>query len=694
MPTSAARLRALVTSAAVILSLTGFAALPAAEDEPPATPAATATADPAAPEDPATPDPAATPDPSPTPDPTETPDPAPTPDPIGTPTPDPGAGSAPAPAAPTTPSRILYIAIPHPDDEFEASALYADRPDLYKVFVLMTRGESTYHCSPVGYALSLLDGATPIGRGPQGMHTASCEEARLESWVKYFTAMSRADSSLPGDFEPPITTPAFPTKGVSLAREPRLPDVPGGKAGTSFTDTTARVWTDRQGRGALVDFDLGDGDLTPAKVAWAMRTVLSSKQALGLNTALPDDGVVGAYSNPAEQGCFVYTHSDHAAVDDALRDTDFQLRMQAVATCGTDPGTTTTRNVPADELEAAYPADGSDGAFAASYAWLETPVISRTDQSSLFMGVQSFDVRHQHVPDERLGGSDRFGTSVLISRAGFPDRAPVVYVASGSNYPDALSAGAAAAHEGGPLLLTAPWGLPAVVADEIARLHPARAVVVGGASAVQPAVVDSLRALVPDVVRLSGFDRYDTARVVARYAFGAGSVPIAYVASGTSFPDALSATDAAGHQGGPVLLTPGGDVTGAYVAGALSGLSPARIAVVGGPNAVPSSLDRVLTGIAPVTRLAGMDRFGTNAAVTSFAFSAAPTALIASGLDFPDALTGAAWGGRAHLPLLLARGGCLTKPETDRLYDLGIGTTTLLGGRNVVGDDVARGSTC
>ncbi|MGN7798306.1 cell wall-binding repeat-containing protein [Leifsonia sp. 22587] len=723
MPHRASSVRAFAALALIALTTTGFSALPAevpasagprvvastsdagdptgATSDPSATGAPVDPSDSSDPGDPAT---SATPDPT---DPSggstgapsdpTAPENTPSPDPTDAPstsTPAPTDPAAPAPAPTASPTRILYIAIPHPDDEFEAASFYANRPDLYKVFVLMTRGESTYHCSPVGYALSVLDGITPVAPTPQGMRTASCEEARLNSWLNYFTTMSRSDTSLPGDFGPSVTTAAFPTEGVDLKREARQPDRPNGVHAADFTDSTARVWTDRQGRGALVDFDLGDGDLTPAKVDWAMRTVLAQKAALGIDGSLPDAGVVGAYSNLDAKGCFVYTHTDHAAVDDALRQSDFTLRLQAVATCRTDPGASTTLTVPADELDAAYPADGSAGAFAASYGWLETPVISRTDQSSLFMGVQSFDVRHQHLPDQRVSGFDRYATSVAISQAGYPISAPVVYVASGTNYPDALSAGAAAAHEGGPLLLTAPWMLPKTVADEIVRLRPARVVVVGGVNAVTPAVTDSLAAIVPNVVRLAGGDRYDTSSIVAHYAFAPGSADIAYVASGTSFPDALSATGAAGSQGGPVLLTPGSDTTGVTVGGTLAALAPKRIAVVGGANVVPSSLDHALSAVAQVTRLAGFDRFATNAAVTAFAFPDAPTALIASGLDFPDALTGAAWGGHAHLPLLLARGGCLTKPEADQLFSLGVRSTAVLGGPNVVGDGVARGTTC
>lgn len=691
---SALRLLALLT---IGLSLCGLASpAPAVAGSEPAATATTAAAT-ASPASDSAPAPTVTPAPS---DSgagedtsTQAPvDPAPTTQAPVDPTP-----TAPAPGTPSsaTPQKILYVAIPHPDDEFEAASQYADTPGTFKVFVLMTRGESTYHCEPVGYQLSVLAGATPAAVTPLGMRTASCEQARLASWVGYFTAMSAADPSLPGDFSPPVTTSAFPAHGAQLSREPRaLEHAKPGTATQPFADTTAQVWTDKQGRGVLIDFDLGDGDLTSAKVTWAMRTVLDNRAEFGIDPALPDDGLVGAYSNLGDSGCFVYRHGDHAAVAAALRTSDFGLRGQQVATCRTDAGATETHAVPADELNAAYPLDGSAGALAANYGWLETPAISRADQSSLFMGVQSFDMRFQHVAVSRVAGSDRFSTASAISRASYPGTAPVVYVASALNYPDALSAGAAAAKQGGPLLLTAPDRLPAVVSAELARLKPATVVIVGGEGAVGPAVAAQLAALAPSVVRIAGADRYDTSRKVAAYAFPAGSAETAYVASGGSFPDALSATGVAGTQGAPVLLVSPADPEGATVAGALASLRPRSIVVVGGTDVIPASVDTALGAIAPVLRLAGADRFATNAAVIRSVFSSAGSALVASGLNFPDALSGAAWAGHSGIPLLLARGGCLTKPASGTVYTLGMTSLTLLGGASVVGDAVAAGAIC
>ncbi len=60
----------------------------------------------------------------------------------------------------------------------------------------------------------------------------------------------------------------------------------------------------------------------------------------------------------------------------------------------------------------------------------------------------------------------------------------------------------------------------------------------------------------PEMQRLSGADRYATAAAVSAASFSPG-VPVAYVATGANFPDALAAGAAAAERGGPVLLVTG-----------------------------------------------------------------------------------------------------------------------------------------
>lgn len=98
--------------------------------------------------------------------------------------------------------------------------------------------------------------------------------------------------------------------------------------------------------------------------------------------------------------------------------------------------------------------------------------------------------------DERLAGKDRYATAVAVSKVHGPD-VPVVYLASGVNFPDALAGSALAGSEAVPVLLTKPGALPASTLAELNRLDPDRVVILGGTGAVSQAVEDELNEYYP-----------------------------------------------------------------------------------------------------------------------------------------------------------------------------------------------------
>ncbi len=100
---------------------------------------------------------------------------------------------------------------------------------------------------------------------------------------------------------------------------------------------------------------------------------------------------------------------------------------------------------------------------------------------------------------ERVAGADRYATAVAAARHAFTDTTPVVHLATGEAFPDALAGAPAATRAGGPVLLTRPDRLPEVVAGALRDLAPSRVVVLGGAAAVSQAVLDSVASLLPTV---------------------------------------------------------------------------------------------------------------------------------------------------------------------------------------------------
>ncbi|HHX47818.1 MAG TPA: cell wall-binding repeat-containing protein [Brevibacterium sp.] len=171
-------------------------------------------------------------------------------------------------------------------------------------------------------------------------------------------------------------------------------------------------------------------------------------------------------------------------------------------------------------------------------------------------------------------------TSALVSADAFAAGAPVAFIATGLNFPDALSGGPAAVRLGGPLLLTMPGSVPDAIAEELSRLQPGRIVVLGSHPTVTDEVAEILREFTTgEVTRLAGPSRYDTSALTSAAAFPA-PVPVVYLATGHNFPDALSGAPAAGVLGGPLLVTHPNRLS-AEIAQELRRLRPERIVILG-----------------------------------------------------------------------------------------------------------------
>jgi putative cell wall-binding protein len=188
----------------------------------------------------------------------------------------------------------------------------------------------------------------------------------------------------------------------------------------------------------------------------------------------------------------------------------------------------------------------------------------------------------------RLAGADRYATAAAISAATFPAGAPVAYVATGHNFPDALAGISPAVVADGPILLSDPNGVPAHTALELTRLRPGQIVVLGGPSVVSDEVLAALAAYTPGgVTRLAGQDRYATAAAASRATFAAAET--VFVASGLDFPDALAGGSPAGVGGAPLLLV-NPNALPAATASELARLGASRAVILGGPSVVSNTV--------------------------------------------------------------------------------------------------------
>lgn len=289
---------------------------------------------------------------------------------------------------------------------------------------------------------------------------------------------------------------------------------------------------------------------------------------------------------------------------------------------------------------------------------------------------------------ERLGGADRVEVAIRASQEAFPGGAGVVYLASGATFSDALAGSAAAGFGGGPVLLVPRDSVPQGVLNEMVRLSPGRIVILGGTASISAELERSLDYLPAAVERVAGDDRYEVAASLARLTFGTSS-DIIYVASGQTFPDALSASAAAGSWHVPVLLAAKDGVPEPVLGLLREETMLEEIIVVGGTSTISEAVVEQLGRFGHVTRIGGADRYEVSATTSEKTFcNDTTTVFVASGRVFPDALSGSAAAIAMGAPVLLVAPDSIPASVLAELDRLNPQQVKVLGGSATVSDSV------
>jgi subtilisin family serine protease/putative cell wall-binding protein len=290
----------------------------------------------------------------------------------------------------------------------------------------------------------------------------------------------------------------------------------------------------------------------------------------------------------------------------------------------------------------------------------------------------------------RIAGADRYATAAAVSASAFAPGVPVVYIATGASFPDALAGAPAARIGGGPLLLTAGSFIPPPTASELSRLKPGRIVILGGTGAVSTGVESKLKGYAAGGVRrIAGADRYATAAAISATVFPSGTGTV-YVATGANYPDALAAGAAAARTKSSVLLVSASSIPGP-TAKELDRLNPSKIVIMGGTGVVSDAIAAQLAAYAPtVTRVAGADRYATAVRLSAVSFGANSVSrvYIASGTSFADGLAAGPVAGLRGAPLLLVSTRSLPSVVANELKRLDPTQVIIVGGSGVVSDTV------
>lgn len=158
--------------------------------------------------------------------------------------------------------------------------------------------------------------------------------------------------------------------------------------------------------------------------------------------------------------------------------------------------------------------------------------------------------------------------------------------------------------------------------------------------------------LEPNVERIYGADRYETALQVALKGWDSGSDEM-ILATGTNFPDALAGAPLAYHKGAPILLTSEHTLHSSAKKG-IEEMDVKKVTILGGAGVISDNVVEEINDLGvSVTRISGNNRYETAVAISK-SLPNHEAAVVVSGRNYPDALSIASIAAQEGYPILLS----------------------------------------
>ncbi len=234
---------------------------------------------------------------------------------------------------------------------------------------------------------------------------------------------------------------------------------------------------------------------------------------------------------------------------------------------------------------------------------------------------------------ERIYGNDRYDTSVKIAeKIGISGS---VALATGSNFPDALSISAIASKLGMPILLTAKDSLPSVVKSFFQKYSVSKTYLVGGTGVIS----NGVQSQVPNPYRLAGSDRYDTNIAILKHFESNFNFNKIYVTTGEKFADALTGAVLAAKNSAPLILAGSSlqAVTSSYLQTKVE-LGTQAIGLGGGSAVSQSVLEQIIGYKNKLAIKARYDKAGTYGPDTGVETIAGSVIISAAGVTLHDVI--------------------------------------------------------
>lgn len=298
----------------------------------------------------------------------------------------------------------------------------------------------------------------------------------------------------------------------------------------------------------------------------------------------------------------------------------------------------------------------------------------------------------------RLAGKDRFETSIKIAdtfKSENEGKIDNIVIASAYGYADALSGSVLAKKVNAPMLLVGKTVEESKTTMDYINTYlnkGGKIYILGGTGVINNKFIDKFKSRgysANNIKRLGGKNRLETCKYIAdevKAEKGKGIV----IASANGFADALSASVPAAIKQYPVLLTNKNSLSN-EMKSVISTVQPTEVYIVGGQGVVSSNIEKEIKSLsknAQIVRLGGKDRYETSyKIVENFKGDKNEALIVASGKNFPDALSGAPLAAKLNASLLLVDENSVDRQKT-LVNKLNAGEEIILGGQGSISSKV------
>ncbi|WP_125152528.1 cell wall-binding repeat-containing protein [Clostridium rectalis] len=261
----------------------------------------------------------------------------------------------------------------------------------------------------------------------------------------------------------------------------------------------------------------------------------------------------------------------------------------------------------------------------------------------------------------RIGGKNRYETSINIAKNYSNKKLKNVIITSGNNFPDALS---------GTMLLNKLKAPILLVNKNVRDSRETTNFIINNLTEEGCIYILGEKDIVDEtfeyyfkhmgfknIKRLGGENRFATNKSIVKFLNVEKKTPL-FITNGFGFADALSLSFIAAKKGYPVIISNKEKLPNEAI-DILEDIKPSKIFLVGGEAVIGDSIIDELTNFLPylnredITRISGENRYDTCLNICEEFGVSRDTAIITNGNDFPDALSVSALSVKTNAPVIL-----------------------------------------